>query len=155
MSDECVATTLLSSREPGERFRVVRGELVMLDLDVANLYFVPVSKLRRAIRGHLALFGETCAFRLDDPESTPEEFVPRLEPVDFGFVAPQVRVPHLTHAQRKNRPWALTECGIRLLSNILRPEPAPDTTHEILRRFEDRRNWLDSHQLWGFFDESV
>jgi ORF6N domain len=154
-TDRRSAVGLLQPADTRERMYVVHGELVMLDDDVADQYSVPLSKIRQTIRRHPALQNRDIAFRVDDPEDLPKEFVPRLKPETRGPAQSLVRVPHLTRARRKNAPWAITERGITMLSIILRPELAPATTLDILRRFEDYRTWLDSHQLWGFFDESV
>jgi hypothetical protein len=49
--------------------RVIRGQKVMLDSDLAELYEVPTKRLNEAVRRNLKRFPETFMFRLSQEES--------------------------------------------------------------------------------------
>ena len=62
-------TNLAIIDEIGDKIYVVRGQRVMLDSDLADIYQVATGALNRAVRRNLARFPSDFVFRLSDEET--------------------------------------------------------------------------------------
>lgn len=86
--------------------RVVRGEKVMLDSDLARLYGVPTKRLNEAVRRN--------------PERFPPRFMLRLTADEADRLRSQIATLKLGRGQhRKYLPYAFTEHGVVMLSSVL------------------------------------
>lgn len=110
---------------------VIRGEKVMLDSDLAELYGVETKMLVRAMKRNLERFPEDFCFQLDN-----EEF----ENLKY----------HLgTSSQwggRRTCPYAFTEHGVLMLSSVLRSEKAVQVNIDIVRTFTHMRKLLATNE---------
>jgi hypothetical protein len=104
---------------------VVRGQLVMLDADLAGLYHVKTRVLNQAVKRNPDRFPADFLFQLTQEESTTLEHVPGL--------GGQYR-PHCY------RPLAFTEHGAGMLAGVLRSPVATRVAIEILRTFARLRS---------------
>ena len=102
---------------------LIRGQKVMLDSDLAGLYGVPTKAFNQAVKRNLARFPEDFMFELtpDEAKSLRSQFV-TLEIPGRG------RHP-------KYAPFAFTEHGVAMLSNLLRSDRAVKTSVMIVRAF--------------------
>ena len=120
---------------PAERIEgkilLIRGQKVMLDAHLAELYEVETKMLVRAVKRNLDRFPADFMFQL-----TREEF----ENLRFQFG---------TSSQwggRRYSPYAFTEQGVAMLSSVLRSERAVQVNVEIIRVFVRLRRILASHK---------
>jgi|WetSurMetagenome_2_1015567.scaffolds.fasta_scaffold00490_21 hypothetical protein len=99
--------------------RVLRGERVILDSDLAELYGVETRALVQAVRRNLDRFPSDFAFQLSKEE------------VD------NLRSQSVTSSWggRRYPPFAFTEQGVAMLSSVLRSERAINVNIEIMRAF--------------------
>lgn len=99
----------------------IRGRKVMLDFDLAEMYGVETSQLKRAVRRNIERFeGEDFSF-----EVTREE----LSRCKIGI---------LNKGRGKNikyLPFAFTELGVSMLSSILNSKTAIEINRSIMRAF--------------------
>jgi uncharacterized coiled-coil protein SlyX len=109
---------------------LVRGEKVLLDADLADLYDVATKVLNQAVKRNLERFPEDFMFQL-----TPEEW----EGMRSQFV---------TSSRRKLTaiPYAFTEQGIAMLSSVLRSQRAVEVNIAIMRTFVQLRRLMDSNR---------
>jgi hypothetical protein len=108
----------------------IRGEKVLLDADLADMYGVETKALTRAVRRNTERFPGDFMFQLSD-----EEFQDLRR--HFG-----------TSSQwggRRYPPYAFTEQGVAMLSSVLRAPRAISVNVEIMRAFVRLRRMLDSH----------
>ena len=113
------------------RVHHIRGQKVMLDRDLAELYGVQVKALKQAVRRNMERFPEDFMFEL-----TLEE--------DRALRSQLVTLKQGEHA--KYRPFAFTEHGILMLANVLRSEQAIAVSIHIIRVFTRMREVLLSHR---------
>lgn len=109
---------------------VIRGENVLLDADLAELYEVETKALTRAVRRNIERF--------------PEDFMFQLSPEEFD----DLRRHSGTSSQwggRRYAPYAFTEQGVAMLSSVLRSQRAVDVNVEIMRTFVRLRRMLASN----------
>lgn len=103
----------------------VRGQKIMLDFDLAELYEVLTKSLNLAVKRNLRRFPEDFMFQLTKPEW---EHINSLrlqnETLENG-----------RGKYRKYLPYAFTEQGVAMLSGILNSEKAIDVNISIMRAF--------------------
>ena len=109
---------------------LIRGEKVMLDIDLASLYGVETKMLVRAVKRNLNRFPPDFSFQL-----SPEEF--ECLRCQFGTLN--------TRGGRRYAPYAFTEQGVAMLSSVLRSPRAVAVNVEIMRAFVRLRQMLFSH----------
>jgi ORF6N domain len=121
---------------PGERIEkaiyLIRGEKVMLDRDLAELYQVQTKALNQAVRRNLDRFPADFMFQLSEKE------VAELNRSQFVTGSEKHRDPRF-------RPYAFTEQGVAMLSSVLRGKRAIIVNIEIMRAFVKLRQMLASN----------
>lgn len=114
-----------------EKIYLVRGQRVMLDQDLADLYEVPVKVLNQQVKRNIKRFPEDFMFRLDKEENN------------------RLRSQIVTLTEKKfnvYRPYAFTEQGVAMLSSVLNSNRAIQVNIEIMRTFTKIRNILSEHK---------
>lgn len=109
-----------------ERIHVIRGEKVMLDFDLAELYNVETKRLKEQVKRNASRF--------------PEDFMFKLSETEFEKVRSQIATANL-HVTRY-LPFAFTEQGIAMLSSVLNSELAIAVNIQIIRLFTYMRKKL-------------
>ena len=107
------------------RILALRGQRVMLDAELAQLYGVKVKALNQAVRRNADRFPDDFMFQLesDEADSLRSQFV-TLD------AAKSRRGRH-----SKYRPYAFTEQGVAMLSSVLKSKQAVRVNVEIMRAF--------------------
>jgi len=118
---------------------LIRGQRVMLDRDLANLYGVSTKVLNQAVKRNKDRFPEDFMFQLtyQEAKSWWTEFM------DARLRSQNVTLKRGQHV--KYRPHAFTEHGILMLSSVLNSERAVQVNIEIMRAFVRLRKILASH----------
>ena len=123
---------------------LVRGEKVLLDADLADLYGVATKVLNQAVKRNLDRFPADFMFQL-----TPEEWERmRSQTVTSTLGSSPMRSQTVT-ASRRNvgaLPNAFTEQGIAMLSSVLRSQRAVEVNIAIMRTFVQLRRLMDSNR---------
>ncbi len=110
----------------------IRGEKVMLDRDLAELYGVETKVLKQAVRRNVHRFPEDFMF-----EMTKEEF----EIWRSQFVTSKSEKMGLRYA-----PFCFTEQGVTMLSCVLNSSRAIEVNIRIIRTFSKVRKMLLTHK---------
>lgn len=122
-----------------QRIFLIRGEKVMLDRDLAELYQVPTKALNQAVRRNKDRFPETFMFQLSKTEQ--EQLVTICDRFDV-----------LKHST--SRAYAFTEQGVAMLSSVLRSKRAIQVNIQIMNTFVQLRRMLaDNKALVQRLDE--
>jgi hypothetical protein len=109
----------------------LRGQNVMLDADLAELYGVETRTLVRAMSRNRGRF--------------PEDFMFQLNADEFAILRSQIGISR-SWGGRRTRPYAFTEQGVAMLSSVLRSEQAVRVNVEIMRTFVRLRRSLASNE---------
>ncbi len=124
----------------------IRGEKVLLDADLAPLYGVAAKALNQTVKRNLERFPADFMFQLTAEERAGS----RSQVVTASPSANPMRSQIVT-ASRRNigaRPYAFTEQGVAMLSNVLRSPRAVEVNIAIMRTFVQLRRLMDSnHEL--------
>jgi hypothetical protein len=129
-----VAKSSIISGEKLERSILsVRGQRVILDRDLAEMYGVAPKVLNQAVRRNNRRFPEDFMFQLSKEES---------ESLRSQSVTLKIGRGH--HA--KYLPYAFTEQGVAMLSSVLNSDRAIEVNIAIMRAFVRLREMLSSHK---------
>lgn len=107
----------------------IRGQRVMLDRDLAQLYGVETKVLNQAVKRNQERFPEDFMFRLTYDEMS-------------RLVTNCDRFNSLKHSS--SYPFAFTEQGVAMLSSVLRSRTAIEINISIMRAFVTMRNYVAS-----------
>ena len=98
----------------------IRGQKVMLDRDLAELYGIETKRLKEAVRRNLRRF--------------PVDFMFELNRKEFEFLRSQIASSNGRGGLRY-MPFAFTEQGVAMLSSVLNSDVAIEVNISIMRAF--------------------
>ena len=107
--------------------KVIRGQQVMLDKDLATLYGVETRTLNQAVKRNIQRFPADFRFQLTMEECSKSQIVT----LNAG------RGQNI-----KKLPYAFTEQGVAMLSSVLRSQTAIDVNIQIMRAFVSMRHFM-------------
>jgi hypothetical protein len=107
----------------------IRGEKVLLDFDLAELYNVNTSQLKRTVRRNIKRF--------------PLDFMFQLTKEEMEILRCQIGTSNW--GGRRYLPFAFTEQGIAMLSSVLNSERAVLVNIAIMRAFVQMRKFIMSN----------
>jgi hypothetical protein len=116
------------------RIHLVRGQKVMLDKDLAELYGVPTKVFNQAVKRNRLRFPEDFMFRLTLAEGS------ELQRLRSQFVTLK-RGRHIKYA-----PYAFTQEGVAMLSSVLHSGRAVEVNIAIMRAFVKLREIAATHK---------
>jgi ORF6N domain len=109
---------------------IIRGEKVMLDFDLANLYGVETRRLKEQVRRNINRF--------------PEDFMFQLTNEEFRILRSQIATSSWGGSRYIH--MAFTEQGVAMLSSVLNSERAISVNIQIIRVFTRMRAIIESHK---------
>ena len=120
--------------------RVIRGQQVMLDSDLAMLYGVETKALNQAVKRNINRFPEDFMFQLTKEEaSRSRSQIVTLNNDDAS--RSQIATLNTKRGQNiKDLPYAFTRNGIAMLSSVLRSDTAVEVNIRIMRAFTMKHN---------------
>lgn len=132
-----------------------RGEQVMLDSDLAEIYGVEPRRLNEQVKRNIERFPEAFRFQLTEEEY--DSLKTRLEgsSSEKGLrsqnttleESENLRSQNATssHGGRRYLPYAFTEQGVSMLSAVLRSETAVKVSIQIIHAFVEMRRFLQAN----------
>lgn len=106
---------------------IIRGQQVMIDRDIAQLYGVETKRLNEQVKRNNDRFPEEFCFQLSDNEKS-------------ELVANCDRFTPLKHSTVN--PYAFTEQGVAMLSAVLKSETAVKMSIQIMKAFVAMRKFM-------------
>lgn len=105
--------------------KVIRGQQVMLDKDLATLYGVETRVLNQTVKRNIERFPDDFRFELSREECLRSQIV-------------------ISNGRGGNRysTYAFTEQGVAMLSSVLRSQTAIEVNIQIMRAFVSMRNFM-------------
>jgi phage regulator Rha-like protein len=123
------------------RIYIIRGQRVMLDSDLAELYQVTTKRLNEAVRRNSERF--------------PEDFMFQVTEGDLESLRSQFATSNEGRGGRRYLPYAFTEHGVAMLSSVLRSERAVQMSILIVRAFVKLREVLATNRALAQRIESL
>jgi hypothetical protein len=110
---------------------LIRGQKVMLDKDLAELYGVETKQLKRAVRRNIHRFPSDFMFELTKDEYDSLRY-------QFGTLKRGQHTKYLS--------LAFTEQGVAMLSSVLNSDRAVEVNIVIMRAFVRLREMISTHR---------
>jgi hypothetical protein len=110
----------------------LRGQRLLLDTDLANLYGIATKVLLQAVKRNSERF--------------PKDFMIRLTAAEWAALKSQTVTSKLRRGGRRYLPYAFTEQGVAMLSSVLNSPRAIAVNIQIMRAFVRLRAALDSNK---------
>lgn len=118
---------------------LIRGEKVMLDADIAELYGVATKRLNEQIRRNSDKFPEDFAFQLAAEEWQSIKSRGDLNRSQFATGSQKHRDPRFL-------PWVFTEHGAIMAATVLNSKQAVAMSVYVVRAFVKLREMIASHK---------
>ncbi len=112
------------------RIFLIRGQKVMVDFHLADLYGVETKQLKRQVKRNLGRFPDDFMFKLSNEEA--ENLRCQIGTSSWGGL--------------RYLPYVFTEQGVAMLSSILKSERAIDVNILIMRAFVRIKQALATHK---------
>jgi hypothetical protein len=129
---------LITTDDIRSKVYIIRGQQVMLDQDLAEIYGYQVKNLNQQVKRNLTRFPEDFMFQLtkEEVELVKSQFVTSR---NIGYFEGQ-------EGGRRKLPYAFTEQGIYMLATVLRGELAEQQSIFIMRTFWEMRHYISQNQ---------
>ena len=114
------------------RIYLIRGQKVMLDSDLAEIYGVPTFRLNEAVKRNRKRF--------------PADFMLQLNREEASFLTSQIAMSKVGRGGRRTLPYAFTEHGVAMLASVLNSDRAAQMNIVIIRAFVKLREVVASHK---------
>ncbi len=118
---------LITQGEINSRIFTLRGQEVMIDVDLAELYQVETKVFNQAVKRNIERF--------------PDDFMFQLTEKEYENLRSQFVTSSLKHGGRRYFPYAFTEQGVYMLSAVLKSAVAIEVSIEIMRTFTKLREF--------------
>jgi len=105
----------------------IRGQKVMLDRDLADLYGVEVKRLNESVKRNIGRF--------------PTDFMFKLKQREWEILRSQFATANENIAKVRFLPYVFTEHGVLMLSNVLNSTKAIKMSIQIIRVFDKLRKY--------------
>jgi hypothetical protein len=125
-----MSRAIVPATKIAQSIHIVRGQKVILDFDLARLYFVTTGNLNKAVSRNRNRFPADFMFRLTAKEAEGLIF-------QFGISS---------WGGRRRLPNAFTEQGVAMLSSVLKSDRAVRVNIAIMRAFVQLRETLESNR---------
>lgn len=115
----------------------IRGQQVMLDYDLANIYGYEVKRLNEQVKRNINRF--------------PEDFMFQLTEEEINLVKSQIATSRKSNfysgqeGGRRKAPYAFTEQGIYMLATVLKGELAEQQSIFIMRAFREMKHYIQQN----------
>jgi ORF6N domain len=126
--------------------RLIRGEKVLLDSDLAALYGVEARALNQAVARNRGRFPADFMFRLSSDEYQAIRSQSVTASKGRKLNSSQTVMSSRKHRGQKYRPYVFTEQGIAMLSSVLRSHRAVEVNIAIMRTFVQLRRLMDGNR---------
>ena len=119
----------------------IRGQQVMLDYDLAEIYGYEVKRLNEQVKRNIARFPDDFMFQLTKGE------------IPENFSKSQIATLNESGDKRgtniKKLPYAFTEQGIYMLATVLKGDLAEQQSVFIMRAFREMRHYIKQNQQFA------
>jgi len=115
-----------------DKIYLFRGQRVMLDSDLAQIYEVETRVLNQAVNRNLGRF--------------PKDFVFQLSRNEFNSLISQTVTSKTGRGGRRKLPYAFTEHGAVMLASVLNSPTAVEASITVVRAFVKMRSILALHK---------
>jgi len=126
------ATAILPADRIESRILLVRGEKVILDSDLAELYGVTTKRLNEQVKRNKDRF--------------PADFMFQMSSAETEYLRSQTATSKNARGGRRYRPYAFTEHGAIMAASVLNTPRAVEVSVYVVRAFVKLRETISTHK---------
>ena len=130
MTKKATKKLLVPIEKIAGKIYLIRGQRIMLDRDLAELYEVETKQLKRAVRRNIDRF--------------PADFMFELTKVELENLRCQIGTS--SWGGTRYMPMGFTEQGVAMLSSVVNSDRAIQVNIQIMRAFTRLRRMLETHK---------
>ncbi len=124
---------IISDTQILERIFIIRGQKVMLDRDLAEMYEVETKVLIQSVKRNLKRF--------------PDDFMFQLSREEWETLRSQIVTSKFEkRGGTQYLPYAFTEQGVAMLSSVLKSDRAIEVNIQIIRLFTKMKGFILEHK---------
>ncbi len=124
-----------------QRIFLIRGQKVMIDSDLSELYGVSTIRLNEQVRRNIDRF--------------PDDFMFQISKEEYESLRSQIAISNSVRGGRRYLPYAFTEHGVSMLSSVLKSPRAVQLNILIIRAFIRIREILSSNKELAYKIEEL
>ncbi|MBX9781782.1 MAG: ORF6N domain-containing protein [Chitinophagaceae bacterium] len=130
------------------RIYEIRGERVMLDFDLAELYEVETKRLNEQVKRNIERFPKEFMFRLTVAEWQLMWSQIATTSEQNNSMRSQIVTPSPQKRRKDNMPFAFTEHGVAMLASVLKSQKAIQMNIAIVKAFIALRSFtVHNHEI--------
>lgn len=114
------------------KIRLIRGQKVMIDSDLSELYEVPTKRFNEQVKRNTKRF--------------PADFMFQLTEDEFADLRSQIATSNTEHGGRRYLPYVFTEHGAIMAATILNSPRAVEMSIFVVRAFVQLREMLSTNK---------
>jgi phage regulator Rha-like protein len=122
----------ITAKKIEEMIYIIRGQKVMLDSDLAELYEVETRYLNKSVKRNINRF--------------PSDFMFQLNEAEYKSLMFQNGTSKIGRGGRRKLPYMFTEPGVAMLASVLKSEKAINVNISIIRTFIRLRHLLAAEE---------
>jgi len=130
MAETKNAITIVDDQSLQDKIYVIRGQQVMLDYDLAEIYGYETRYLNLQVKHNINRF--------------PDDFMFQLTKEEFENLT--LKISTSSYGGRRKPPFAFTEQGVYQLATVLKGELAERQSVAIMRVFRAMRKYISQHR---------
>ena len=131
MAEQNKEIVIVDDKTIKEKIYVIRGQRVMLDTDLAEIYGYSTRTFNQQVRNNIEKFDDDFMFRLDKIE---------LEDLRSNFLTANIS------PKSRALPYVFTEQGIYMLMTVLKGELAIKQSKALIRTFKQMKDFIVENQ---------
>ncbi|MGP1404338.1 MAG: ORF6N domain-containing protein [Catonella sp.] len=131
MAEQNKEIVIVDDKTIKEKIYLIRGQRVMLDTDLAEIYGYSTRAFNQQVRNNIEKFDDDFMFRLDKIE---------LEDLRSNFLTANVS------PKSRALPYVFTEQGIYMLMTVLKGELAITQSKALIRTFKQMKDFIVENQ---------
>lgn len=113
-----------------DKIYLIRGQKVMLDFDLAEIYGYETRKLNEQVKTNIERFGPDFMFQLKKSEWE-------------SILRSKNRTAKTLSSKRRNLPYAFTEQGIYMLMTVLKGDLAIKQSIALIKLFKTMKDYIE------------
>lgn len=139
--------TTIDNKNLQDKIYTIRGQQVMLDSDLAELYQVETKNLNKAVNRNIERFPKKFRFQLTEEEYQNLRFQFGTSNSNDSLRFQNGTLESQRGKHRKYLPYVFTEQGVSMLSAVLRSKIAVQVSIQIIEAFVNMRKFISNNAL--------
>ena len=137
--------SILEENSIRSKIHFIRGQQVMIDRDIAELYGVETKRLNEQVKRNIERFPEEFMFQMNDEEFKNWKSQIVISNLENNPTNLKSQFATSSWGGKRKLPYVFTEHGVTMLASVLKSETAVKTSIQIVKAFVSMRHFVASN----------